>query len=80
MPGPLKGIRVIEMAAIGPATSCAMMLADMGAEVLRVDRVSAADLGLAQSPRSAVLNRNRRSLALAAVCDDVALFAALVLT
>src|SRR5664279_2682663 len=64
MSGPLNGVRVVEIAAIGPATFCAMMLADMGADVLRVDRVSPADLGLAQSPRSAVLNRNRRSLAL----------------
>lgn len=62
--GPLKGIRVVEMAAIGPAPFCAMMLADMGAEVLRVERVSPADLGLGQDPTTAVLNRNRASLAL----------------
>jgi len=64
MTGPLNGIRVIEMAAIGPATFCAMMLADMGAEVLRVDRISAGDLGLVQTPKTAILNRNRGSLAL----------------
>jgi len=38
MAGPLKGLRVVEMAGIGPAPFCAMLLADMGAEVLRVHR------------------------------------------
>lgn len=36
-PGPLRGVRVIELAAIGPVPFCAMLLADMGAEILRVD-------------------------------------------
>ncbi|MYH93179.1 MAG: CoA transferase, partial [Acidimicrobiaceae bacterium] len=39
--GPLTGIRVIEIAGIGPGPFCAMMLADMGADVVRVDRASA---------------------------------------
>ena len=38
--GPLKGIKVVEIAGIGPGPFCAMMLADMGAEVTRVDRLS----------------------------------------
>ena len=38
MSGPLQGIRVLEMVGIGPAPFCGMMLADMGAEVIRVDR------------------------------------------
>ncbi len=38
MPGPLAGIRVIELAAIGPVPFCGMLLADMGADVVRVDR------------------------------------------
>ncbi len=38
MPGPLDGIRVIEMAAIGPVPFCGMLFADMGAEVIRIDR------------------------------------------
>ena len=41
MPGPLQGIKVIEMVGIGPCPFAAMMLADMGAEVLRIDRKSA---------------------------------------
>ena len=44
--GPLAGFRIIEMAGIGPAPFAAMLLADMGAEVIRVDRREAADLGL----------------------------------
>ena len=36
--GPLAGIKVVELAGIGPGPFCSMMLSDMGAEVLRVDR------------------------------------------
>ena len=39
--GPLAGIKVIEIAAIGPAPFCSMMLADLGAEIVRVERASA---------------------------------------
>jgi len=38
MPGPLHGIKIIEMVGIGPCPFAAMMLADMGAEVIRIDR------------------------------------------
>ena len=38
--GPLTGIRVVELAGIGPAPFTAMMLADMGADVIRVDRLT----------------------------------------
>ena len=58
--GPLHGVRVIEMAGIGPAPFCAMMLADMGAEVIRVDRASAAP----GTRETDCLLRNRRSIAL----------------
>jgi alpha-methylacyl-CoA racemase len=61
--GPLAGIRVVEMEGIGPAPFCAMMLSDMGADVLRVDRTEAADLGLAGDPRANLLARGRRSVA-----------------
>ena len=40
MPGPLAGLRIIEFAGIGPGPFCGMMLADHGAEVIRVDRAS----------------------------------------
>jgi alpha-methylacyl-CoA racemase len=62
--GPLAGVRVIEVAGIGPGPFCAMMLADMGADVLRVDRTGPADLGLPVDARFNVLNRGRRSVAL----------------
>src|SRR5690606_309503 len=42
MAGPLEGIRIVEIAGIGPGPFCGMMLADLGAEVLRVDRAEAA--------------------------------------
>lgn len=58
--GPLAGIRVIEMAGIGPGPFCAMMLSDMGAEVIRIDRLAHKGGG----SREHVLNRGRRSLAL----------------
>ena len=41
MAGPLQGLKIIEIAGIGPGPFAAMMLADMGAEVLRVDRAAA---------------------------------------
>jgi alpha-methylacyl-CoA racemase len=62
--GPLTGYRIVEMAGIGPAPFAAMMLADMGAEVIRVDRREAADLGLpGRQPKFDVLHRGRRSIA-----------------
>ena len=56
----LKGIRVVEMGAIGPGPFCAMMLSDMGAEVIRIDRLAHKGSG----DRRHVLNRGRRSLAI----------------
>jgi alpha-methylacyl-CoA racemase len=61
--GPLQGYRVIEMAGIGPAPFCAMMLADMGAEVIRVDRRERADLGVVRAPAYEVMNRGRKTIA-----------------
>ena len=63
--GPLAGFRIIEMAGIGPAPFAATLLADMGAEVIRIDRREAADLGLpGREPKFDVLHRGRRSIAL----------------
>jgi len=61
--GPLNGIRIIEVAGIGPGPFTAMMLADMGADVIRVDRTSNAYGGDHSVPPSDVLNRGRRSIA-----------------
>jgi alpha-methylacyl-CoA racemase len=64
MAGPLSGIRVLELAGIGPGPFCTMMLADMGADVLRVDRPEPVDLGLPLEPKFDVIARGRRSIAL----------------
>jgi alpha-methylacyl-CoA racemase len=62
--GPLNGFVVIELAGIGPAPFAGMMLADMGATVIRVDRREAADLGLpGRSPKFDVLGRGRQTVA-----------------
>ncbi len=63
--GPLAGCRVLEMAGLGPAPFCGMLLADMGADVLRVDRLEEAELGfdVGSDPRFAVVGRGKRSVA-----------------
>jgi len=61
--GPLAGFKVIELAGIGPGPFCAMMLSDMGAEVVRVDRVVPSDLGIPKAPKFDLLCRGRRSIA-----------------
>nr|WP_047165578.1 CaiB/BaiF CoA-transferase family protein [Sphingomonas sp. Y57] len=65
MPGPLTGLRVIEFAGIGPGPFCAMMLADMGADVIRIERRRSAPAP--DTDRSASFDitlRGRRSIAL----------------
>lgn len=64
MQGPLRGLKVIEIAGIGPAPFCAMMLADMGADVVRVERANGPETGFGMEPRFDVMNRGRRSVAL----------------
>jgi alpha-methylacyl-CoA racemase len=61
--GPLAGIRIIEFAGIGPGPFCATLLADMGAQVLRLDRITPSGLGLPTQPRFDPLARGRRSVA-----------------
>jgi alpha-methylacyl-CoA racemase len=61
--GPLTGYRVIEFAGIGPGPMCAMLLSDMGADVLRIDRTTAAGLGISMRTKFDLLNRGRRSVA-----------------
>ncbi|QSB14495.1 CoA transferase [Natronosporangium hydrolyticum] len=60
--GPLAGLRVVELAGVGPAPFAGMVLADHGAEVLRVDRPGGA--GYPIPPRLDLLNRGKRSVAL----------------
>lgn len=60
MTGPLAGVRIIEIAGLGAAPYGCMMLADMGAEVVRIDRIG----GSRDTPQSSPLLRNRRAVAL----------------
>jgi len=62
--GPLHGIRIVELAGIGPAPLCAMLLADLGATVLRVDRAGNAEVGVARELRHSLVLRNREAVAL----------------
>jgi alpha-methylacyl-CoA racemase len=62
--GPLAGVKVIEMAGIGPGPFAAMLLSDMGAEVLRIDRADAVDTPGERDPRFEVMNRGRMSVAI----------------
>ncbi|WP_182379325.1 CaiB/BaiF CoA-transferase family protein [Nocardioides sp. WS12] len=61
-PGPLAGLKVVELAGIGPGPYAAMLLADMGAEVVRVERPG--PQGSSVPPEKDVLRRNRRSVVL----------------
>ncbi|MEV6952580.1 CaiB/BaiF CoA-transferase family protein [Streptomyces sp. NPDC051183] len=58
--GPLAGVRVVELAGIGPGPFAAMLLADLGADVVRVDRPGGG--GLAVDPAFDITNRNKRSV------------------
>jgi alpha-methylacyl-CoA racemase len=60
--GPLTGVRILEIAGIGPGPFAAMMLADMGADIIRVDRAQSVMGGDPSAPPSDVLNRGRRSI------------------
>ncbi|OKO81314.1 CaiB/BaiF CoA-transferase family protein [Bradyrhizobium sp. AS23.2] len=60
--GPLEGLKVIEFGGIGPSPMCAMLLADLGATVLRLDRPEAVDLGVEKPLRYNLLLRGRPSM------------------
>ena len=62
--GVLSGYKIVEFAGIGPAPMCAMLLSDMGAEVLRLDRAEDADLGISTDAKFNLLGRGRRSVAI----------------
>ena len=62
--GPLSGIRVLEFEAIGPGPFAGMLLADMGADVLLVDRPATSDLGLKRERWMDVMMRGKRSVTL----------------
>ncbi len=62
--GPLHGLKVVEIASIGPGPMAAMLLADLGATVIRVDRKAPSGLGVQRPERFDLLLRNRRSVPL----------------
>jgi alpha-methylacyl-CoA racemase len=62
--GPLAGIKIVELAGIGPGPMCAMLLADLGATVLRIDRPGGSDLGLQRPLCYDLLLRGRYSIAI----------------
>ncbi|MGW1545851.1 CaiB/BaiF CoA transferase family protein [Streptomyces sp. NPDC002346] len=66
MPGPLSGLSIVELGGLGPSAFATMLMADLGADVIRIDRARAAHGGVeaAAEPRFDLLNRGKRSLAL----------------
>ncbi|HSN51900.1 MAG TPA: CaiB/BaiF CoA-transferase family protein [Woeseiaceae bacterium] len=60
--GPLHGIRIVEIAGIGPTQFCGMLLADMGAQIIRLRRPAAADPGVDVPDRFNLMNRGRPTL------------------
>jgi alpha-methylacyl-CoA racemase len=64
MAGPLDGVRVVELVGLGPGPFCGMLLGDLGAEVLRVDRVDAVGAIDRSRPATNAMHRNKRAIAL----------------
>ncbi len=62
--GPLSGLRVVELVGLGPGPFCGMLLGDMGADVLRVDRLADARAADRSKPATNAMNRGKRSIAL----------------
>lgn len=62
MGGPLAGIRIVEMAGLGPAPFCGMLLSDLGAQVIRIERPGAFDVTGWAGSKFDVLSRGRDSL------------------
>ncbi len=62
--GPLQGIRIVELAGIGPGPFAAMLLADLGATVIRIDRPTPSGLGIPQSLKTNLVLRNRGTIEL----------------
>ena len=62
--GPLQGLNIVELAGIGPCPMCAMLLAELGAGVVRVDRLADPGLGVGVAPEHNLLCRSRPSIAL----------------
>lgn len=62
--GPLNGLKVIEIAAMGPVPFCGMVLGDLGAEVIRVDRIAPVEMGIEKAAEYELRARNKRAVAI----------------
>jgi alpha-methylacyl-CoA racemase len=62
--GPLAGVRIVELGGIGPGPYAAMLLSDLGAEIVRIDRIAASDSGVPMDAKFNLLHRGRRSVAM----------------
>ena len=62
--GPLRGVRIVEFGGIGPGPMCAMLLADLGADVIRIDRTEPHGLGTPRPDRYNILKRSRPSVSI----------------
>jgi alpha-methylacyl-CoA racemase len=60
--GPLAGLRIVELVGVGPGPLCGMLMADLGAQVIRVDRVEPSGLGIERPPQFDLLLRGKRTL------------------
>ena len=60
----MSGYRLIEIAGVGPTQLTGMLLADMGAEIVRVERLSKVELGVSMPQKYSLMNRSRRSIAI----------------
>ena len=61
--GPLTGFKIVELAGIGPGQLTGMLLADMGAQIIRVDRLAVGDLGISMLAELNTMNRSRPLIA-----------------
>ncbi len=61
--GPLSGLKVVEFAGIGPGPMCGLLLSDLGAQVLRVERMTPSGIGIPRPARFDLLNRGKHSVA-----------------
>lgn len=68
--GPLEGVKIVELAGIGPSPMAAMLLADLGATVLRIERTVPAALGIERPLKYNVLLRNRKTIAIDLKCTE----------
>lgn len=62
--GPLAGIKIVELGGIGPGPFASLLLSDLGADVIRIDRIVPSDSGIAVEDRFNLLQRGRRSIAM----------------